>query len=110
MARERPKPAGISETKSGGCMKNRRMLAVLLTGLTILMFTTPIFAAKTTVTGKVINGGTLQAQDGTVYDIVPDDMGETLMVYVGKTVQIVGEFKTEGDKKNLTVDEFKLMK
>ncbi len=91
-------------------MKNRRMLAVLLTGVTILMFATPIFAAETTVTGKVIDGGTLQAQDGTLYDIVPDDMGETVMVYVGKTVQIVGEFETEGDKKNITVDEFKVVK
>jgi hypothetical protein len=86
------------------------MLAVLLTGLAILMFATPIFAAKTTITGNVNNDGTLQAQDGTVYDVAPDDMGETVMVYVGKTVQISGEVKTKEGKNILTVDEFKLMK
>ncbi|MDZ7582091.1 MAG: hypothetical protein U5R30_16290 [Deltaproteobacteria bacterium] len=91
-------------------MKNRRMLAVLLTGLAILMFATPIFAAKTTITGKINNDGTLQAQDGAVYHIATDDMGATVMVYVGKTVQINGKVKTKEDKNILTVDEFKVVK
>jgi prefoldin subunit 5 len=91
-------------------MKNRRMLAVLLTGLALLMLATPIFAAKTSITGIIINDGTLQAQDGTVYFIAPDDMGQTVMVYVGKTVQINGKVKTKEDKNILTVDEFKVMK
>ena len=91
-------------------MKNRRKLALLLTGLAILMFATPVFAAKATVTGKVNNNMTLQAQDGTVYNIALTDMGETVMVYVGKTVQITGKIKTKKDKKILVVHEFKVMK
>lgn len=110
MAQEKPKPAGLSETKSGGCIKNRRKLAVLLTGLAILMFATPVFAAKTTITGKVSKDWTIQAQDGTVYNIALDDMGDTVMVYVGKTVQITGKVKTKGDKNILIVHEFKLKK
>ena len=91
-------------------MKNRRKLALLLTGLAILMFATPVFAAKATVTGKVNNNMTLQAQDGTVYNIALTDMGETVMVYAGKTVQITGKIKTKKDKKILVVHEFKVMK
>ena len=91
-------------------MKNKRKLAVLLTGLAILMFSMPVFAAKSTITGKVSKDWTIQAQDGTEYDIALDDMGDTVMVYVGKTVQIIGKVKTKGDKKILVVHEFKLMK
>lgn len=91
-------------------MKNRIKFTVLLTGLAILVFAAPVFAAKTTVTGIVNDGMTFQAQDGTVYDIEPDDMGDTVRVYVGKTVQITGNVKTKGDKKILIVDEFKVMK
>ena len=91
-------------------MKNKRKLAVLLTGLAILMFSMPVFAAKSTITGKVSKDWTIQAQDGTIYDIALDDMGDTVMVYVGKTVQIIGKVKTKGDKKILVVHEFKLMK
>ena len=91
-------------------MKNRRKLAVLLTGLAILIFAMPVFAAKTTITGKVGKDMTFQAQDGTVYNIAEDDMGDTVMVYAGKMVQITGKVKTKGDKKILVVHEFKLMK
>ncbi|KPJ77594.1 MAG: hypothetical protein AMJ54_07285 [Deltaproteobacteria bacterium SG8_13] len=90
-------------------MKNRRTIAVLLTGLAILIFAAPVFAAKTTVTGKVSKDMTLQAQDGTVYDIAHDDMGDTVMVYAGKTVQITGKVKIKDDKKILYVDEFKVL-
>jgi len=91
-------------------MKNRRMLAVLLTGLAILIFSTPVFAAKTTITGKVSNDMKLQAKDGTVYNIKEDDMGETVIVYAGKTVQVTGKVKTKDGKKILIVDEFKVLK
>jgi hypothetical protein len=76
-------------------MKNRRKIAALLTGLAILIFASPVFAATTTITGKVNKDMTFQAQDGTVYDIAEDDMGETVMVYAGKTVQITG---VQGDE------------
>ena len=91
-------------------MKNRRKIALLLTGLAILIFATPVFAAKTTITGKVSEDMTFQAQDGTVYNIAQDDMGDTVMVYAGKTVQITGKVKVKKDKKILIVDEFKVMK
>ena len=91
-------------------MKNRRKLAILLTGLAILIFATPVFAAKTTITGKVSNDMTIQAQDGTVYNIKQDDMGDTVMVYAGKTVQVTGKVKIKKDKKILIVHEFKVMK
>lgn len=91
-------------------MKNRRKLAVLLTGLAILIFATPVFAAKTTITGKVSNDMTIQAEDGTVYNIRQDDMGDTVMVYAGKTVKITGKVKIKKDKKILIVYEFKVMK
>lgn len=90
-------------------MKNKRKVAVLLTGLAILIFAMPGFAAKTTITGKVIKDMTFQAQDGTVYNIAQDDMGDTVMVYAGKTVQITGKVKIKKDKKILIVDEFKVM-
>ena len=91
-------------------MKNRRMIALLLTGLAILIFASPVFAATTTITGKVKKDMTFQAQDGTVYDIAHDDMGDTVMVYAGKTVQITGKVKTKEDHKILVVYEFKVMK
>ena len=91
-------------------MKNRRKLAVLLTGLAILIFATPVFAAKATLTGTVSNDMTFQAQDGTVYNIAEDDMGETVIVYAGRTVQITGKVKTKKGKKILIVHEFKVMK
>ena len=96
--------------KSGGNMKNRRKLAVLLVGLAILVFATPVTAAKTTITGKVSYDMTFQTQDGTVYSIAQDDMGDTVMVYAGKTVQITGKVKTKKGKKILYVHEFKVMK
>ena len=91
-------------------MKNRRNIALLLTGLAILIFATPVFAAKETITGTVSKDMTFQAQDGTVYNIAQDDMGDTVMVYAGKTVQITGKVKIKKNKKILIVDEFKLMK
>jgi hypothetical protein len=91
-------------------MKNRRKIAALLTGLAILIFASPVFAATTTITGKVNKDMTFQAQDGTVYDIAEDDMGETVMVYAGKTVQITGKVKIKKDHKILVVYEFKVMK
>lgn len=91
-------------------MKNRRKIAILLTGLAILIFSTPVFAAKVTITGKVSKDMTFQAQDGTVYNIAKDDMGDTVMVYAGKTVQITGKVDIEADKKILIVDEFKVIK
>lgn len=90
-------------------MKNRRKIAILLTGLAILIFATPVFAAKTTITGKVSKDMTFQAEDGSVYNIAHDDMGDTVMVYAGKTVQITGKVKIKKDKKILIVDEFKVM-
>ena len=90
-------------------MKNRRKIAILLTGLAILIFATPAFAAKTTMTGEVSKNMTFQSQDGTVYNIAHDDMGDTVMVYAGKTVQITGKIKIKKDKKILIVDEFKVL-
>ena len=90
-------------------MKNRRKIAVLLAGLAILIFATPVIAAKTTITGKVSKDMTIQAEDGTVYNIKRDDMGDTVMAYIGKTVQIIGKVKIKKDKKILTVHEFKVM-
>ena len=91
-------------------MKNRRKLVVLLTCLAILILATPVTAAKTTITGKVSYDMTFQTQDGTVYSIAQDDMGDTVMVYAGKTVQITGKVKTKKGKKILYVHEFKVMK
>ena len=91
-------------------MKNRRKLALLLTGLAILIFATPVFAAKTTITGKVGYDMTFKAQDGTVYNIARDDMGDTVVVYAGKMVQITGKVKEKKGKKILFVHEFKVMK
>ena len=86
------------------------MFAVLLTGLAILVFAAPVYAAKTTITGKVSSDMTIQAQDGTVYKIARDDMGDTVIVYAGKMVQITGKVKIKKGKKILTVHEFKVMK
>ena len=91
-------------------MKHRRKIALPLTGLAILIFAMPVLAAKTTVTGKVNKDMTIQAEDGTVYNIRRDDMGDTVMVYAGKTVQIIGKVKIKKDKKILIVHEFKVMK
>ena len=83
---------------------------MLLTGLAILVFATPAFAAKATITGKLSKDMTFQAQDGTVYNIARDDMGDTVMVYAGKTVQITGKVKIKKNKKILFVHEFEVMK
>ena len=91
-------------------MKNRRKIALLITGLAILVFAMPVFAAKTTITGIVSKDMTFKAQDGTVYNIARDDMGDTVMVYAGKMVRITGKVKVKKDKKILIVDEFKVMK
>ena len=91
-------------------MKHRRKVALLLSGLAILIFAMPVLAAKTTVTGKVNKDMTIQAEDGTVYNINRDDMGDTVMVYAGRTVQIIGKVKIKKDKKILVVHEFKVMK
>ena len=90
-------------------MKNSRKIALLLAGLAILIFATPLFAAKTTITGTVSKDMTFQAEDGTVYNIARDDMGDTVMVYAGKMVRITGKVKIKKDKKILYVDKFKVV-
>jgi hypothetical protein len=109
MAQDKLKPAELLDTNSGGFMKRRKNIAALLTGLAILIFVAPAFAAKITVTGKVSNDMKILAEDGTVYDIAEDDMGETVIVYTGKKVQVTGKVKAKDGKKILTVEEFKVM-
>jgi hypothetical protein len=109
MAQDKPKPAELLDTNSGGLMKHRKKLTALLTILAILILVAPAFAAKTTITGKVSSDMTIKAQDGTVYAIAEDDMGETVIVYAGRQVQVTGKVKAKDGKKILTVYEFKVM-
>ena len=90
-------------------MKRRRRLAVLLTGLALLIFATPGFAAKATITGKISKDMKILSDDGTAYNIAKDDMGDTLMVYAGKTVQVTGKVKEDAGKKTIVVYEFKVV-
>jgi len=90
-------------------MKRRRMIAILLSGLAIMIFASPVFAAKTTITGKVGKDMTIQADDGTVYNIAEDDMGDTVIVYAGRKVQITGKVKNKHGEKTIVVYEFKVM-
>lgn len=90
--------------------QRKRLVGLLLAVLTVLIFTSPAFADEMTITGVVSDSMQIQAEDGTVYQIEEDDMGETVMVYAGKSVTVTGDVEEDGDKKVITIDKFKLVK
>ena len=90
--------------------QSKKLVRLLVAVLAFLIFIPPAFANETTITGVISNNMQIQADDGTVYQIEEDDMGETLMVYNGKSVMVTGDVKEDGGKKIITVNKFKTVK
>ena len=90
--------------------RSKILVRLLVAVLTFLIFISPAFANEITITGVISNDMQIQAEDGTIYQIEEDDMGETLMVYTGKSVMVTGDVEEDGEKKIITVDKFKVVK
>ena len=111
MAWEIKKQVLFAQTMLGGFMNQRKKLVRLLVAvLTLLIFISPAFANEITITGLVSNNMQIQTDDGTTYQIEEDDMGETLMVYAGKSVVVTGDVEEDGEKKTISVNKFKIVK
>ena len=90
--------------------QSKKLVRLLAAVLIFLIFISPAFANEITITGVISNDMQIQAEDGTIYQIEEDDMGETLMVYAGKSVKVTGDVEEDGEKKIITVDKFKVVK
>jgi len=66
-------------------------------------------AEKVKVVGTVNGENQIDTEDGEVIDIAETDAGNELMMEIGKKVEVVGEVKGEGDKKEITVESFKVL-
>ncbi|MCK9274647.1 MAG: hypothetical protein M0P57_06110 [Syntrophales bacterium] len=86
---------------------------VCLAAVSILFATATVTsssAAETEITGIVNATGQLVAEDGNSYFIAQSEVGKKLAALVGKTVQVKGTVKAEGETKTLTVSNFKEVK
>jgi len=76
-------------------ISSKRIAAGIVTLLALaLIFAAPALAYEVTFVGQVNNDGQLVANDGTVYEVADNDMGNKLLRHVGKTVEVTGTVET----------------
>ena len=73
----------------------KRIAAGIVTLLVLaLIFSAQALAYEVTFFGQVNNNGQIVANDGTVYEVADNDMGNKLLRHVGKTVEVTGTVET----------------
>lgn len=69
-----------------------------------LFFSAPALAYEVTFVGQVNNNEQIVANDGTVYEVADNDMGNKLLKHVGKTVEVTGTVeKIPGSKDEIII-------
>lgn len=73
--------------------KRNRSVAGIVTLLAVSLFLlAPAMANEVTITGKVNDNFQIVANDGMVYEVADNEMGNQLLEqHVGKTVEVTGE-------------------
>ena len=86
----------------------KRIVAGTVVVLTAsLFFCTQVFAAEVTVIGKVNDNYQIVLDDGTVYEVADNDMGNDLLErHTGKTVQVTGKVVESPDSGEKIINVF----
>ena len=66
-------------------------------------------AEKVKIVGTVNGENQIDTDDGESIDIAETDAGNELMMEIGKKVEVIGTVAGEGDKKEVTVESFKVL-
>ncbi|MCJ7538725.1 MAG: hypothetical protein WBC36_15930 [Desulfobacterales bacterium] len=75
----------------------------------ILICSNPVFADEITITGMINDTYQIVADNGTVYEVADTDMGNDLLNYVGKTVEVIGAVVEEEGVKVINVKSYKIL-
>ena len=75
----------------------------------ILICSNPIFAGEITITGTINDTYQIVADNGTVYEVADTDMGNDLLNYVGKTVEVIGGVVEEEGAKIINATSYNIM-
>jgi hypothetical protein len=77
--------------------------------LLILICSIPVFANEITITGTINDSYQIVSDNGTVYEVADNDMGDDLLNHVGKTVEVTGVVIEEEGVKIINVKSYKLL-
>jgi hypothetical protein len=75
----------------------------------ILICSNPVFADEITITGMINDTYQIVADNGTVYEVADTDMGNDLLNYVGKSVEVIGAVVEEEGVKVINVKSYKIL-
>ena len=86
----------------------------LLTGALIVsfvfMFAGPALSGGTvTIVGTINDDNEIVDNDGVVYEVADNDMGEEIMEHVGKKIEVKGTVMEEEDAKMITVTSYTVL-
>lgn len=85
------------------------MVGIMAVVLVVMLVGIAGAAGKVKIVGTVNGENQIDTDDGETIDIAETDSGNELMMEIGKKVEVVGEVKGEGDKKEITVESFKVL-
>ena len=86
--------------------KRNRIVTGIVTLLAVsLLLLTPAMADEVTVIGKVNDNFQIVLNDGTVYEVADNDMGNQLLEqHTGKTVQVTGKVFRPPDSQDAIIN------
>ena len=98
----------------GDGYKMKKNMKKLMAGLMVLVAAVMLggiagAAEKVKIVGTVNGENQIDTDDGDVIEIAETDAGNELMMEIGKKVEVVGTVQGEGDKKEITVESFKVL-
>ena len=85
------------------------MVGIMAVALVFMLGGIAGAAEKVKIVGTVTGENQIDTDDGETIDIAETDTGNELMMEIGKKVEVVGTVKGEGDKKEITVEAFKVI-
>ena len=85
------------------------MVGVMVVVVVVMMGTMAGAAEKVKLVGTITGENQIDTDDGESIDIAETDTGNELMMEIGKKVEVVGTVKGEGDKKEITVESYKVL-
>jgi hypothetical protein len=91
--------------------KNMLKLMVSLMVLVVVVMLGGIAGAaeKVKIVGTVNGENQIDTDNDEAIDIAETDAGNELMMEIGKKVEVIGTVTGEGDKKEITVESFKVI-
>ena len=92
-------------TKRTGCFS----ISVCIIAIAFGIFVTQAFAAEITVTGTVYGNYEIETDNGEIYTITADTIGDELVELDGARVIVSGEIDDTGGGKVLTVSSYKVI-